>query len=99
MNQATSFSEESQRLQIAEALHLIVHIERLKTGERKITHITHVCGIEKDGKVRLRDIFFYNTSNGQFEATGYIPNKILGHLSANGIETDSSVFTKPKEVS
>lgn len=97
MNQATSFSEESQQLQIAEALHLIVHIERLKTGERKITHITHVCSIEKDGKVRLRDIFFYNHSNGQFEATDYVPSKILKHLSANGVEMDSSIFIKPKE--
>ena len=97
MNQSTSFSEDSQRLQIAEALHLIVHIERLKTGERKITHITHVCGIEKDGKVRLRDIFAYNHSNGQFEQTDYTPKKILEHLAANGIETDSSIFKKSKE--
>ena len=36
---------------------------------------------------------------GQFEATGYIPNKIQGHLSANGIEMDNSIFTKPKEES
>jgi len=98
MNHATSFSEESQRLQIAEALQLIVHIERLKTGERKITHITHVCGLEKDGKVRLKDVFCYNPLSSQFESTGYIPSKILTHLSSNGINPDNSVFNKPKEV-
>ncbi len=97
MNQAASFSEESQRLQIAEALHLIVHIERLKTGERKITHITHVCGLEQDGKVRLRDIFLYNHATGQFEPTDYTPNKILKHLSANGVEMDNGIFKKSKE--
>jgi len=98
MHHATSFTEESQRLQIAEALHLLVHIERLRTGERKITHITHVCGITKDGKVRLRDIFFYNISTDQYESTGYVPDSILRHLAMNGIEIDRGIFTKPKEV-
>jgi Flp pilus assembly CpaF family ATPase len=98
MNQSTSFSEDSQRLQIAEALHLIVHIERLKTGERKITRITHVCGIDNDGKVRLRDVFIYNSSNGQFEPTGYIPDKILNFLTANGIEIDNSIFIKKEGI-
>jgi Flp pilus assembly CpaF family ATPase len=97
MHQSTSFSEESQQLQIAEALRLIVHIERLKTGERKITHVTHVCGIEKDGKVRLQDIFIYNQLKGKFESTGYIPEKILNSLSANGIEIENSIFIKPKD--
>jgi len=98
MHSASSFTEESQRLQIAEALHLIVHIERLRTGERKITHITHVCGTTKDGKVRLRDIFFYNASTDQFESADYVPDSILRLLAANGIEMDRSIFIKPKEV-
>ena len=97
MNQATTFSEESQRLQIAEALHLIVHIERLRTGERKITQITHMCGTDKDGKVRLRDIFAFNHSTGSFEQTDYMPRNILSHLAANDIELNSNIFKNVKE--
>ena len=50
------------REQIASAVDLIVHQERLKDGSRKITHITEVQGMEGDVIV-LQDIF-------SFEQTG-----------------------------
>ena len=65
------------REQIASALNLIVHQERLRDGSRKITHITEVQGMEGDVIV-LSDIFV-------FEQTGYENNRVVGRLKPTGI--------------
>jgi len=66
------------REQIASAVDLIVQQSRLKDGQRKITHITEVQGMEGE-VVTLSDIF-------HFEQTGVDENgKIMGSLKASGI--------------
>jgi pilus assembly protein CpaF len=65
------------REQIASAVDLIVHQERLKDGSRKITHITEVQGMEGDVVV-LQDIFVY-------EQTGVVDGRIQGHLRPTGV--------------
>jgi len=44
------------REQIASAIHLIVHISRLRDGTRRVTHLTEVTGMEA-GVITLQDIF------------------------------------------
>ena len=44
------------REQIASAIHLIVHLSRLRDGTRRVTHVTEVTGIEA-GVISLQDIF------------------------------------------
>ena len=63
------------REQIASAVDLIVHQERLKDGTRKITHITEVQGMEGDVIV-LQDVFI-------FEQTGIVDGKVQGRLRAD----------------
>jgi pilus assembly protein CpaF len=65
------------REQIASAVDLIVHQERLKDGSRKITHITEVQGMEGDVIV-LQDVFL-------FEQLGVSDGRIQGRLRPTGI--------------
>src|SRR5687767_12617801 len=65
------------REQIASAVDLIVHQNRLKDGTRKITHITEVQGMEGDVIV-MQDVFV-------FEQTGVEDGKIQGRLKPTGI--------------
>jgi pilus assembly protein CpaF len=44
------------REQIASAVHLIVHLSRLRDGTRRVTHLTEVTGMES-GVITLQDIF------------------------------------------
>jgi pilus assembly protein CpaF len=65
------------REQIASAVDLIVHQNRLKDGTRKIVNITEVQGMEGDVIV-MQDIFV-------FEQTGVVEGKIQGRLKPTGI--------------
>ena len=65
------------REQIASAVDLIVHQNRLKDGSRKIVNITEVQGMEGDVIV-MQDIFV-------FEQTGVVEGKIEGVLRPTGI--------------
>ncbi|HTI28788.1 MAG TPA: CpaF family protein [Methylomirabilota bacterium] len=65
------------REQIASAVDLIVHQNRLKDGTRKIVNITEVQGMEGDVIV-MQDIFI-------FEQTAVVEGKIEGRLRPTGI--------------
>jgi pilus assembly protein CpaF len=65
------------REQIAAAVDVIVHAERLRDGSRKIVSITEVAGMEGD-VVTLTDLFI-------FEQTGYEAGKVLGRLRPTGL--------------
>jgi pilus assembly protein CpaF len=65
------------REQIASAVDLVVHQERMRDGTRKITAITEVQGMEGDVIV-LQDVFV-------FEQTGVVEGKIQGRLRATGV--------------
>ncbi len=47
------------REQVASAVDLIVHQQRLRDGSRRITHITEVVGMEGE-VITLQDIFRYD---------------------------------------
>ncbi|WP_298015389.1 CpaF family protein [uncultured Castellaniella sp.] len=71
----------SIRHQIASAVNLIVQVERLRDGSRKITHITEIVGMEGD-VIITQDLFHfaYNAAaqrddvSGAHESTGMRPN-------------------------
>ena len=87
----SNFTLEAQAIQLSEALDLIVHTARMKDGSRKITHITHLAGLEQ-WRVKLEDIFVY--TDGKYQPTGYVPAKLLKKMQANGVSVDNSIFTK-----
>ena len=67
------------REQIASAIDLIVHQERMKDGTRRVTHVSEVVGMEGD-IITLQDVFAFNFRAG-VDAQG----KVLGTLQATGL--------------
>jgi len=65
------------REQVASAVDLIVHQERMRDGTRKVTAITEVSGMEGD-VITMTDIFV-------FEQTGIDNGKIVGRLRPTGL--------------
>ncbi len=65
------------REQIASAFDLVVHLERLGDGSRKIVAITEVQGLEGDVVV-MQDVFRYHQ-------TGMADGHVEGYFSAAGI--------------
>lgn len=65
------------REQIASAIDLIVHEERMRDGTRRVVNVTEVQGMEGDVIV-MQDIFV-------FEQTGMEDGRILGRLRPTGI--------------
>ena len=86
------------RTQIAAAIDLIVHMERLTDGTRKITHITEVPRMEGD-IVTLSDIFKFDQTGvsskgkimGEMEATGLRP-LFTPRLEAAGYKLSGEIF-------
>lgn len=73
----------SVQKQIASALDLIVQVERLRDGSRKVTYITEVIGMEGN-VITLQDIFTFEQQGddidgmiqGQIRATGLRPHLV-----------------------
>jgi pilus assembly protein CpaF len=65
------------REQIASAIDLIIHQERLRDGSRKVVNITEVTGMEGD-VITMTDIFV-------FEQTGFENGKVIGRLRPTGL--------------
>ncbi len=67
----------ASREQIASAIHLIVHQERMKDGSRKVTFISEVLRMEGD-IITMQDLFV-------FEQTGIENGRVQGRLRPTGI--------------
>ena len=86
------------REQIASALHLIVQLNRLPDGSRRVTQVTEVSGMES-GTVTTQDIFrFVMTGvgeggmiHGHFESRGVRP-RFAEKLEAFGFELRADTF-------
>jgi pilus assembly protein CpaF len=65
------------REQIASAIDLIIHQERMRDGSRKVVNITEVSGMEGD-VITMTDIFI-------FEQSGYEDGKVIGRLRPTGL--------------
>ncbi|MDL1899376.1 CpaF family protein [Anaerolineae bacterium CFX9] len=65
------------REQIASAVDVVCHQERLRDGSRKVVKITEVQGMEGD-MITMSDIF-------EFEQTGVEGGKIIGRIRPTGI--------------
>ena len=67
------------REQIASAIEVIVHQERMKDGTRRITHVSEVVGMEGD-IITLQDLFVFN-----FRAGVDGQGRVLGTLQPTGL--------------
>ena len=87
------------REQIASAVDLVVQLQRLRDGSRKVTHITEIQGMEGD-RIVLQDVFLFDYAagvdeNGKFRGslkpTGVRP-KVAEKLLDHGIKLGAEVF-------
>lgn len=84
------FTEMAQKQQICSSVDLIVQIQRFRDGSRKITNITHVVGIGKEGasKLKLKNVEpdkIYLQDIYKFRQTGVDEKgKIVGKYEATG---------------
>jgi pilus assembly protein CpaF len=66
------------RQQICSAIHVVIQIQRLRDGQRKVVSITEVTGMEGE-LITMQEIF-------SFEQTGVAPDgRVTGHFHATGI--------------
>jgi pilus assembly protein CpaF len=85
------------REQIASAIDLVVHMERLRDGTRKVVQISEVQGMEGDSIV-MQDIFLFQQTGlragrviGTTEPTGLRP-KFADKFALNNIELPTETF-------
>ena len=67
------------REQMASAIDVIIQLQRLRDGTRRITHVTEVQGMEGD-VITLQDVFLFDFGMGIDEH-----GKFKGHLKATGV--------------
>ncbi|MDE5587490.1 MAG: CpaF/VirB11 family protein, partial [Bacilli bacterium] len=87
------------------AVDLVIQIERLSDGRRKITSISEVVGM-KNGEIELQEIFAFRrkgvTSNGdvdgEFILYNYIP-KVYKTITSRGIDSVDDIFEPLKKSS
>ena len=85
------------RQQIAAAIDLVVHLERLRDGSRRVTAISEVAGMEGD-TITMQDVFTFEAHgvdadgriSGRFLPTGVRP-RLLQRLADMGVPVPAMV--------
>jgi len=88
------------REQMSSALNILVHLNRLTGGGRKITNVVEITGTEGD-TICLHDIFRFRqigvddngNAYGNFEVCGVRPH-MLARLTAEGVEFPADFFQR-----
>jgi pilus assembly protein CpaF len=99
-----NMSDKSIRETIARALDVIVQVDRLPDGSRRILSVTEVTGMEGP-TITTQDIFVFEQKTidehgkvrGTFRATGIRP-RFASRLSSNGIRLSPELFRYEQEV-
>jgi len=87
------------REQVSSAVHLIVQIQRLSDGSRKVTSVTEVCGMQGE-TVTMQEIFRFKETGfdknrkiiGTFQAMGMIPT-FVEKLEQKGVSISRDIFS------
>jgi pilus assembly protein CpaF len=88
------------RRQIASAIHVIVQTRRLSGGQRRITQVSEITGVQSEA-VSMHDVFCFEQTGvdehgaavGEFHATGIQPRS-LSRLRASGCELPAAMFER-----
>lgn len=86
--------------QIASAVQIVVQVARLPGGQRKITQVSEVTGLQGES-VSMHDVFTFRQTGiddqnhvlGQFETTGIVP-ECLERFRAAGMNLPRSIFER-----
>jgi len=82
------------RMQVASALNLVVHIERMRDGIRRIQNVAEIAGMEGD-VITARELFAFRyhgekrdgTIDGAFESTRMRPD-FVSRAGRYGLDRD-----------
>ncbi|MCI5049337.1 MAG: CpaF family protein [Rickettsiales bacterium] len=88
-------SSGSLRQQIASALQIIVQIERMRDGTRKVTQVEEVCGVEGD-VISTQTLFSYKASG--LDAKGRLQGEFICHGIRPKMLTRAEYFGLTKAV-
>ena len=96
-------SPRSVRQQVASAIHVIIQVERMDDGRRRIVSIAEVVGMEEE-TISLQEVFVFKRHgrdaagivNGQYETTGVRP-RLIEYARLRGIETPDIRFSPGKQ--
>jgi pilus assembly protein CpaF len=85
------------REQVSSAIELIIHMERLRDGTRKVVHVAEVQGMEGD-TILMQDLFLFDQTGiqngrviGSLKSTGLRP-KFAEKFAINNIELPQEIF-------
>lgn len=95
---------QSVRSQIAAAIRLVIQLQRLSDGKRRVISMSEITGIEGD-VIQMQELFkFHRVSTneageiqGHFQATGIRP-KFLAELAARGLTVPAAYFDPAKQL-
>ena len=96
-------SPRSVRQQIASAINVVVQVERMEDGGRRVVSISEIVGMEQD-VISVQEIFRFRRRqvgsdgliHGDFETTGIRP-KVMDLIAARGIEMPAMTFAPGKK--
>lgn len=89
------------RQYIANGIGIILHVARLKGGQRCISKVSEIVSLNNQGEYKVEDIFGFEqtgvddqgNAQGKFYATGYRP-ACLKRMEASGIKLTDNIFEK-----
>ena len=90
----------SIRQQIASAVNIVIQVERMDDGKRRLVSISEIVGMEED-IITMHEIYRFKRRGkatdgmiiGEFESTGLRP-RYLDQLKARGLEVQSPPVTR-----
>jgi pilus assembly protein CpaF len=94
----------SARAQIASAINVIIQVERLSDGRRRLVSVAELTGMEGD-VITMQEIFRFRQTGrdedgmvkGAFEATGIRP-RFMEHLQSRGQDLPPDLFRPDRKV-
>jgi pilus assembly protein CpaF len=96
-------SARSIRQQIAAAIHIVLQVERMEDGRRRLVSISEVDGMQED-MITMQEIFRFRRISrgkdgavlGEFETTGVRP-KVVEYLISRGIDVNPQMFAPHRQ--
>ncbi len=92
---AVSVSQQSVRYQIASAINLIIQIQRMRDGTRRITNIDEIAGTE-GGNVLMQPLFSYKTKG--MGPDGLLQGEYVCHSMRPYMVTRAEIYGREKEM-
>jgi pilus assembly protein CpaF len=85
----------SLRYQIASAVNLIIQIQRMRDGRRRITHIEEIVGY-RDGEITTQTLFSYQARG--MDANGMLIGEFIAHPIRPELLARAEYYGRDKEV-